>query len=71
MSETLRWRIPKGGQTQFTMANDGVFAMASAIPLRDDHDGPTLRRLAKASNDANRTRRLLALAMIYDGGRRG
>ncbi len=45
--------------------------MASAIPLRDDHDGPTLRRLAKASNDANRTRRLLALAMIYDGGRRG
>ena len=36
--------------------------MAAPIPLRDDHDGPTLRRLAKASNDANQTRRLLALA---------
>ena len=45
--------------------------MAAPIPLRDDHDGPTPRQLAKASNDANQTRRLLALAVIYDGGRRG
>jgi transposase len=30
-----------------------------------------LRRLAKASRDANQTRRLLSLALIYDGGRRG
>ena len=45
--------------------------MAAPILLREDHDGPTLRRLAKASNDANQTRRLLALAVIYDGGRRG
>ena len=45
--------------------------MAAPIPLRDDHDGRTLRQLAKASNDANQTRRLLALAVIYDGGRRG
>ena len=45
--------------------------MAAPIPLRTDFDGPGLRRLAKASKDANQTRRLLALAVIYDGGRRG
>jgi hypothetical protein len=30
-----------------------------------------LRRLAKASKDANQTRRLLSLALIYDGASRG
>src|SRR5262249_60038210 len=30
-----------------------------------------LRRLAKASKDAAQTRRLLALAAVYDGGSRG
>lgn len=45
--------------------------MASAIPLRCDFDGAALRRLARASKDAGQTRRLLALAVIYDGGRRG
>lgn len=44
--------------------------MGAAIPLRGDYDGVTLRRLAKASEDANQTRRLLALAVIYDGGKR-
>ncbi len=44
--------------------------MGSAIGLREDFDGPGLRRLAKASADANQTRRLLALAVIYDGGAR-
>jgi transposase len=45
--------------------------MAAPIGLRGDYDGATVRRLAKASRDANQTRRLLALALIYDGGRRG
>lgn len=45
--------------------------MAAPIPLRTDYDGARLRGLAKASGDANQTRRLLALAVIYDGGRRG
>ena len=45
--------------------------MAAAIPLRDDYDGAALRGLAKSSKDANQTRRLLALAVIYDGGNRG
>ena len=45
--------------------------MSAAIPLRDDFDGPALRALAKASKDANQTRRLLSLAVIYEGGRRG
>jgi transposase len=44
--------------------------MCAAIALRDDFEGPGLRRLAKASKDAGQSRRLLALAEIYDGGRR-
>ncbi len=35
-----------------------------------DFDGPGLRRLAKATKDAGQSRRLLALAEIYDGGAR-
>ena len=41
--------------------------MSSAIPLRDDFDGPELRALAKVSRDPVQVRRLLALAEIYDG----
>ena len=44
--------------------------MVAAIALRDDYDGARLRALAKASQDANQTRRLLCLAVIYEGGRR-
>jgi len=44
--------------------------MGSAIALRDDFDGTALRRLARATKDAGQSRRLLALAEIYDGGRR-
>ncbi len=44
--------------------------MGSPISLRDDFDAEVLRRLAKTSWDANQTRRLLALAVIYDGGAR-
>lgn len=41
--------------------------MAAPIALRDDFDGDRLRSLARASKDAAQTRRLLALALIYDG----
>ena len=44
--------------------------MRRAIALRADHSGDELRKLARASDDANQTRRLLALASIYDGGSR-
>jgi transposase len=44
--------------------------MGGAIALREDFSGPALRRLAKASRDAGQSRRFLALAEIYDGGRR-
>ena len=44
--------------------------MAAAIELRADYTGDACRRLARASGDANQTRRLLALASIYDGGSR-
>jgi len=44
--------------------------MGAAIELRVDYDGDGLRRLARRSRDADQTRRLLALAVIYEGGRR-
>ena len=44
--------------------------MGSVIGLRKDFDGAALRRLARISRSANQTRRLLALAEIYDGGSR-
>ena len=44
--------------------------MAAAIPLRDDFDGPALRRLAKGTKNTAPARRLLALAEIRDGGSR-
>jgi hypothetical protein len=42
-------------------------AMAAAIGLREDFDRSPLRGLAKKTRDANLMRRLLALAVIYDG----
>ena len=44
--------------------------MGSAIALREDFDSTGLRRLARKTKDAGQSRRLLALAEIYDGGRR-
>ena len=44
--------------------------MGAAIPLRGDFDAAGLRGLAKRSRDGAQSRRLLALAMIYDGHRR-
>jgi transposase len=44
--------------------------MAAAIGLRTDYNGSGLRQLARSSTDANQTRRLLALAAVYDGASR-
>jgi len=44
--------------------------MGAAIELRAGYDGDGLRKLARTSNDADQTRRLLALSVIYEGGRR-
>lgn len=44
--------------------------MGAAITLRGDFTADDLRALAKRSRDARQTRRLLALASIYDGGSR-
>jgi len=44
--------------------------MAVAVPLRSDFDAAQLRTLAKRSRDPDQTRRLLALAAIYDGASR-
>ena len=44
--------------------------MAAPIRLRSDFDAARLRALAKHSRDPDQTRRLLALAVIYEGGSR-
>src|SRR4029434_1445583 len=44
--------------------------MLPGIALRPDYDAARLRSLAKATRDAGQSRRLLALAEIYDGGSR-
>jgi transposase len=44
--------------------------MAGAIGLRGDYSGGDLRRLARRCGDADQVRRLLALAVILDGGSR-
>ena len=40
------------------------------IALRSDFDATTLRRLARRTRDSAQARRLLALAVIHDGGSR-
>ena len=44
--------------------------MGQPLPLRPDYGAPGLRALARRSKDAPQSRRLLALAAIYDGGTR-
>src|SRR3954454_2475654 len=44
--------------------------MRPGLPLRPDYDAAQLWALAKATRDAGQSRRLLALAEIYDGGSR-
>ena len=44
--------------------------MRAGIELRGDYDAARLRGLAKATRNAGQSRRLLALAEIYDGGSR-
>jgi len=44
--------------------------MGKPIPLRPDYDAAGLRWISRESDDADQVRRLLALAVIYDGGNR-
>ena len=44
--------------------------MGRALTLRQDYISDDLKRLARASRDANQTRRLLAMSVIYDGDSR-
>lgn len=44
--------------------------MAAEISLRSDFDSQRLRRLARQCRHAAQARRLLALALIFDGGSR-
>jgi transposase len=49
---------------------EGDFAMGTALNIRQDFTADDLRRLARQSRDADWSRRLLALSVIYDGGSR-
>jgi len=49
---------------------DSEVVMGRAILLREDFDGAALREIAKSTKNAAQSRRLLALAEIYDGGKR-
>ena len=44
--------------------------MRAGIELRDDFSAGDLRRLARQSDNADQTRRLLSIAVILDGGSR-
>ncbi|WP_071835731.1 MULTISPECIES: helix-turn-helix domain-containing protein [Rhizobium/Agrobacterium group] len=44
--------------------------MGTALAVRRDYTGDDLRRLARQSRDADWSRRLLALSIIYGGGSR-
>ena len=44
--------------------------MAAAIGVRKDHTSEDLRRLARRCGDPDQVRRLLAIALILDGGSR-
>ena len=52
------------------MANERGFAIGAAVRIRGAYEAGQLCELAKRSGDAAQTRRLLALAAIYDGGAR-
>ena len=41
--------------------------MPAALILRDDFDAPTMRSFAKRCRNAKQSRRLLAIAAVYDG----
>ena len=58
------------GMMCFTMAKEGSFAVASPVALREECSGPVLRRSAVSSKDANQTRRVPSLAVVYDSGER-
>ena len=45
--------------------------MRSGIEIRSDYTSDDLRHVARQSDEADQTRRLLALAVILDGGSRG
>ena len=45
-------------------------AMSAPIPLRCDFDAARLRASARRSSNPAQTRRLLALAAVYDGASR-
>ncbi len=44
--------------------------MPAVVPLRPDFDATNLRGVAKRCPDSRQTRRLLALAAVYDGIKR-
>lgn len=48
----------------------GMFALGRPIALRPDYDAARRPRQPRDSKDADQVRRLLSLALVYDGGGR-
>ena len=62
------WGLPDADAIGFDGVDPLEFAMP--IPLSPAYDASSLRAAARTSKDAGQTRRLLALAAIYDGATR-
>src|SRR3954470_3433178 len=68
VTRASRAGVVLGGGTWFRCGQfSSRMVMAAAVPLRPDFDAAALRTLAKQSRDPDQTRRLLALAPIYEG----
>ena len=74
MLDQILWTLTRAGFSNRCRSDSVLLetrgASMSAVALRKDHDAASLRSLAKASKSPGGTRRLLALAAIYDGGSR-
>jgi hypothetical protein len=60
--------VPSGAFSDSPLRTE--FAMAASIGVHGDYSASDLRSLARRCGDAEQVRRLLAIALILDGGGR-
>ena len=69
-ADDSRRRYPLRRRRDSPWKTSAGFSTAAAIQLRNDLSGDDPRRLARVGRDAKQVRRLLALAVVLDGGMR-
>ena len=69
-ADDSRRRFPLRRRRDSPWKTSAGFSTAAAIQLRNDLSGDDPRRLARVGRDAKQVRRLLALAVVLDGGMR-